>query len=531
MSTKLHHLGTTGLPLLYLNNRLHARNTYVEWDYQVLGPIDDQRGFEQGGISSGDLYTLYNSAQLNSGNEALLGVNVGPVHVASIGQADDVVLLSDNIHNLSNLLQLSLDYCDNHHVKLAPEKTKLMAFHSKNQNLEVNYQKAISPIEINNSQIEFVTEADHVGITRSTLGNLPHIQKRISSHMKKLYMLLPAGLSRNRTLNPAASLRVESIYAAPVLFSGTAALVLNKSELGILQSHLKGVLQNLQRLHKGTPECVVNFLAGHPGATAVLHIRQFSLFGMICRLPGNILHKIASHLLLTEPDNSSSWFVSIRNLCAMYDLPSAILLLQDPPTKCTFKTLVKKKILSYWQEKFRSEAANLSSLQFFKPQYMSLSQPHPLWTTCDANPFEVNKAVVVAKMMSGRYRSDYLCRHWTPTNSEGWCLLCRDRSGPGDISHLLGSCITLQDKRDSLFIYWDEQVSTNIHIKEIIENVKNADSKTFTQFVLDPSVHPAVISAVQKGQIDLKQIFRLTRTFCYGIHRRRAQLLGRFNAN
>ena len=66
-------------------------------------------------ISSGDLYTLYNSAQLNSGNEALLGVNVGPVHVASIGQADDVVLLSDNIHNLSNLLQLSLDYCDNHH--------------------------------------------------------------------------------------------------------------------------------------------------------------------------------------------------------------------------------------------------------------------------------------------------------------------------------------------------------------------------------------------------------------------------------
>ena len=45
--------------------------------------------------------------------------------------------------------------------------------------------------------------------------------------MKKLYMLLPAGLGRNRSLNPAASLRIESVYASPVLFSGVAALALN----------------------------------------------------------------------------------------------------------------------------------------------------------------------------------------------------------------------------------------------------------------------------------------------------------------
>ena len=62
--------------------------------------------------------------------------------------------------------------------------------------------------------------------------------------MKKLYMLLPAGLGRNRSLNPAASLRIESVYASPVLFSGVAAMALNIGELETIHIHLKEVLQN-----------------------------------------------------------------------------------------------------------------------------------------------------------------------------------------------------------------------------------------------------------------------------------------------
>ena len=178
-------------------------------------------------------------------------------------------------------------------------------------------------------------------------------------------MLLPAGLGRNRSLNPAASLRIESVYASPVLFSGVAALALDNRELETIHIHLKEVLQNLQRLHKKTPECYVNFMAGNPGATALIHIRQMSLFGMVCRLHDSILHRLASHLLLTEPDNSRSWFVSIRHLCAMYDLPSPLSLLSSPPTKDALKTLVKKKFIDHWQKKFRSDAEELPSLNCF----------------------------------------------------------------------------------------------------------------------------------------------------------------------
>ena len=224
--------------------------------------------------------------------------------MASIGQADDVVLLSHDVFALFNLLDLTIDYCSEHHVVLAPEKTKLMVFHSSDMNHLVEYQKAISPISINNMKINFTDSAEHVGITRSIIGNLPHIQSRIGPHMKKLFRMLPTGLARNRRLNPAASLRIESVYASPVLFSGMAALNLKKQETELLHLHLKKVLQYLQRLHDKTPECFINFMAGNPGATAILHMRQLSLFGMICRLRDNILNELASHTLLTELDTS-----------------------------------------------------------------------------------------------------------------------------------------------------------------------------------------------------------------------------------
>ena len=46
---KLFLSGTTGHRLVYLDNRLKHRKTFIAWDRGVLGPINDQVGFEQGG--------------------------------------------------------------------------------------------------------------------------------------------------------------------------------------------------------------------------------------------------------------------------------------------------------------------------------------------------------------------------------------------------------------------------------------------------------------------------------------------------
>ena len=68
---------------------------------------------------------------------------------------------------------------------------------------------------------------------------------------------------------------------------------------------------------------------------------------------------------------------------------------------------------------------------------MSLLHPHPLWTSSNSNPFEVNKSVIVARLLSGRYPTDWLCRKWSKTNTSGSCVLCPELDTPGDIPHML----------------------------------------------------------------------------------------------
>ena len=153
---------------------------------------------------------------------------MGDIHVASIAQADDVALVSPSIHNLRNLIQMTNTYCEQFNVTLVPEKTKLLAF-GPQDSLNMYYDKLTSHININDKDIQFVSEAEHVGVLRSVHGNLPSLLARFTAHRKAIFSILPVGLARGHRGNPATSMRAERIYGAPVLLSGIGSLVLNKS--------------------------------------------------------------------------------------------------------------------------------------------------------------------------------------------------------------------------------------------------------------------------------------------------------------
>ena len=88
----------------------------------MMGPASDVTGFEQGGINSSDYYKLYNNEQLVTAQESELGVDVGSGIISAVGQADDVVLMSNDIYKLQLLIKLNEEYCQNYRVK-----TKLLA--------------------------------------------------------------------------------------------------------------------------------------------------------------------------------------------------------------------------------------------------------------------------------------------------------------------------------------------------------------------------------------------------------------------
>ena len=163
---KLYHYGIQDQGLLLFNQRLKNRKTICEWSGQVMGPISDKWGLEQGGVNCSEFYKVYNNKQLTLAQDSQLGVDLGgpdPLVVSAIGQADDVALVSDSIFDLQSLLDLSLRYCKEHHVTLRADKTKLQAFSSDNSFLSAYCAKVVSPINVCGTPVEFVDEAEHVG--------------------------------------------------------------------------------------------------------------------------------------------------------------------------------------------------------------------------------------------------------------------------------------------------------------------------------------------------------------------------------
>ena len=173
--------------------------------------------------------------------------------VSAVGAADDVTLVSNDITKLSYLARLTEQYCSNYRVKLVPSKTKLLPVFTKKQTEIVEYSRLINPIKIAGEQVEFVEKAEHVGVIRCSSDNLSNIQQRIVAHKKSLAAVTSSGLARGHRSNPAAALRVHQLYAAPVLFSGVASLVLNKKEKDILEKHFKDTTKTfksfIQPLH------------------------------------------------------------------------------------------------------------------------------------------------------------------------------------------------------------------------------------------------------------------------------------------
>ena len=329
-------------------------------------------------------------------------------------------------------------------------------------------------------------------------------------------MLLSLGIGRGQRGNPAASLRVHSIYNTPVLLSGLASLVLSKDEIRLIDCHYLSTLQNLQRLHDKTPRSVTLFLAGSLPAEALIHLRQLSLFSMITRLVDDPLNAHAHYILTAATKSAKSWFQQIRGICLQYGLPHPLELLQYPLSKSRFKALAKKQVITYWEDHLLEESSRLSSLSYLDVTYFSLQKTCLMWNMAGSSPFENSKALVVARMLSGRYRTEYLTRHWTPANSNGLCLAVTCQNLIGNLTHLLIECPSLYSVRRKMILLWIKKTASCSLLGPIFLSILFSTPEEITQFILNPLSNKKVQAIAQDGpEPQLQMIFYLTRTYAY----------------
>ena len=224
----------------------------------------------------------------------------------------------------------------------------------------------------------------------------------------------------------------------------------------------------------------------------------------------------------------SSTTPEVRGLCKQYSLPDPLQTLTSPPPKGPFKLSVKSAILTFWRSHLIAEAKSLTSLRYLRLPFLPLGHgAHPLWWTCFSSSSAIRSATVVGKMLSGRYRSCWLRRHWT--QESGACRLPGCGQVPGDVAHLLsGECQALQPHLATTLQNLFAMLAPHPHLLPPLMTALHGDREAVTTFFLDPSSDPSVIQLVQlHGQVPvLFPLFQAARAWVWCAHRTRMRMLG-----
>ena len=95
-----------------------------------------------------DLFEHVNDEELRITNNSELGCSMNGISVASIGAADEVVLVSPTPHGLSGLINLSHKFCSSRGFQDTPCKTHLLLYFPKKVHCDnpIHMAKKVLPL-------------------------------------------------------------------------------------------------------------------------------------------------------------------------------------------------------------------------------------------------------------------------------------------------------------------------------------------------------------------------------------------------
>jgi hypothetical protein len=206
-----------------------------------------------------------------------------------------------------------------------------------------------------------------------------------------------------------------------------------------------------------------------------------------------------------KDSSSNSWIIHVQRLLLHYKLPSIIEILENPPGKTHWSSLVRNTVISYWEGQLKDEANQMSSLHHLSLDNCTLRRVHPVWRLGINSGIEVAKATVKVRLLVQRYP---LYSSRTSGKCYGQpCPLCQKPNE--DLEHFLLECKPLDDRR----------YPTLTHIKQIVNGFNTDTTFSLVQAILDCG--PSTVCESMRAELE-----RLTRHLCYQLHLRRSTILG-----
>jgi hypothetical protein len=512
MLVKLYEQGVSGDVWSLVADSYKHMTSRVKWQGETSRTIREQQGIRQGGLQSTEHFKARSNPLLDvlSNSEHSFKIGIHSVGIPTC--ADDMALISPSLLGMQVMLDLSAQDAKREKYTFSRAKSKVMVYNSNQKPHEWN---EAAPLHLAESPLEVVAEQEHLGIIRSSQSTIHIAKERISLARRSLYALMGAGMYGWNGVNPVVSIKLWTTYILPRMTHSLEAIKVSKSDLKDMDQYQTTVLKQLQHLPERTSNNAAHLMLGAVPVSANIHRAVYTFFCNMVRQEGTVERNILERQLNMKGPTSHSWVNALHEIICQYDLPSALDVLANPPTKAQVKRLTRTRICGYWIRRMKKEASHQISLRHVNLQGCDLGKPHHLWSNVNTDAREVKKACVKVKLLLGQYNLQTAKHH---TNST--CPLCKQDNETE--LHFVVQCPILQPARDGYLNQLNQLLLRDV--AELQAAKVMSCERTLLQMILDCTLIPEIQSII--STTTLYDIEGTTRGLLYCLHLARQKLLG-----
>ena len=467
--------GIEGDDWLLVRDMYSDCSSRIKWAGGISHPINITQGVRQGGVLSTGHYKRYDNPILLHLEQRYTGAKIGSIGIPHVTVADDVALLSWFRSEMQVMVWDVEDNAGRERFIVNPSKSHALKYLS-NKRKENN-----EDIFMYNKKIKDSKSATHLGIVRNVNGK-PDIEQKINLGRKTAYSLMGAGFHGGGGLKPSQNGYIWSTFVVPRLLYGLESILLSKKDVECLEKFQRKCLKQIQGLPDKTANSISLALLGVLPLDAVVHKNALTTFLNMIRLKGSIENDIALRQIVMKDVKDKSWFMFVREILHMYDLPSIFQLLSNPPSKNERKrvmnTAVNKAVEEGWQQDVKSK----SSLKYVNVDSLKVGRIHHIWSTVRNSIYDSRRAQLKSKLLTGTYilqgnRAVFNQFQVNPT-----CRLCK--AEPETRQHFISECSFLNNERAA---YSEKLLKNPVFQSAYIDRSLIKDPEFLTQLTLDAS--------------------------------------------
>ena len=328
--------------------------------------------------------------------ERYSGVKIGSISIPHVTVADDLALLSSLLAEMQVMVWDVEGNAGRERFFVNPSKSHTLKYPA------IKKKKCEGDIYMYNDRIKDSTSATHLGITRNINGK-PNIEEKINLGRKTAYSVMGAGFHGGGGLKPSQNGFIWSTFVVPRLLYGLEALLHTKKDIECLERFQRQCLKQIQGLPDKTANTICLALLGILPLEAVLHKNALTTFVNIIRHKGTIENDIALRQIVMKDVNDKSWFMFVRSILDLYNLPSIFQLLTDTPSKNEWKRTMNKAINEAIESGWERDIRSKTSLKYINTDTLKVGKCHHVWSTVRSSIHDSRRAQLKCRLLTGTY--------------------------------------------------------------------------------------------------------------------------------